>query len=105
MSPRPEPIAYRIEQARPRYDPARAAIPAQGAEMQMMHKLKVIPEPKAGARLVLLPTPAKTPVMRGSGDVSHACGECEAHLIENIFAGQLHGTVIRCPECGSFNEL
>lgn len=73
--------------------------------MQTPHKMKVIPEPKAGTRSVLLPTPAKTPVLRGSGDVSHACGGCEARLIENISAGQLRGIVIRCPECGTFNDL
>ena len=73
--------------------------------MQKARKLKVTPEPETGTRTVLLPTPAKTPVIRGSGDVSHACGECEARLIENISAGQLQGIVIRCPECGTFNEL
>jgi predicted RNA-binding Zn-ribbon protein involved in translation (DUF1610 family) len=77
----------------------------QGAETPMTRRMKVIPEPKAGTRSVLLPTPAKVPVMRGSGDVSHACGECEAHLIENISAGQLQGLVVCCPECGTFNEL
>ncbi len=73
--------------------------------MQTARKMKVISEPGADNRTVLLPTPAKTPVIRGSGSVSHACGECEARLIENISAGQLQGIVVRCPECGTFNEL
>ena len=73
--------------------------------MQTTRKMKVIPEPGVGNRTIVLPTPARMPVMRGSGDVSHACGECGARLIENISAGQLQGIVIRCPECGTFNEL
>ena len=67
-----------------------------------IHKAEIIPEPEKRTRTVIKKN--KSPAFIGSGDISVFCGECEAILISNIFRGQIKRIVIKCPECGNFND-
>jgi DNA-directed RNA polymerase subunit RPC12/RpoP len=65
-------------------------------------KLKVIPEPAKGTRAIIRRD--KAPLMRSEGPVNYVCGKCGTVLLESIQKGQVTGIVLRCPQCGSFND-
>jgi len=67
-------------------------------------RLAVIPEPEPNTRTVLLYTGEGTVVIRGSGPVTMDCGNCGAVLAQNVEMGQLQNLVLRCKNCGAFNE-
>ena len=70
-------------------------------------KMDLIEEPPEGTRTVLIPEVA--PVFRGEGagkgDVNYLCGRCSTILIETMPQGSVRNIVIKCPKCGSFNEV
>jgi hypothetical protein len=66
-------------------------------------KAKIIPEPAPGTRAVI---DQKTlPVAVSSGDVNYLCGTCGVLLIQGIVGDQFNNLVIKCPKCGTFNEM
>ena len=73
-------------------------------------KLKVIPKPAEGTRTVLVPKRNVLPVIKGNippehGGLTFQCGNCGAPLINGVKKGQVRNIVIKCPLCGSYNEV
>ena len=66
-------------------------------------KAKIIPEPAPNTRTVL--NPAKGPAISGNGDFSTLCGNCGVILLKNVQFGQVRNIVIRCSNCGKFNDI
>lgn len=71
-------------------------------------RLRVIPEPEEGTRSVLVPTDDVVgPVINGPGGrgtTDQVCGSCGRVLIAGIAPSQVMEMVIRCPDCGSYND-
>ena len=67
-----------------------------------IHKVEIIPEPEKRTRTII--KTKDIPAFVGNGDISVLCGGCAAILISNIFPGQIKRVVIKCPECGNFND-
>ena len=63
-------------------------------------KLSVIPEPAEGTRTVF--KGETKPLMRSAGSTNYLCGKCGEILVKG---GQAKNIVLRCPSCGSYNEL
>ena len=40
------------------------------------------------------------PLLRGDGDISYACGGCDAVLIEGVSKGDIRSFYALCPRCG-----
>ncbi len=66
--------------------------------------LAVIPEPEPDTRSVLVYTGEGTVVMRGDGNLTIECGNCKAPLVVGLNTSQLQNLVLKCPQCGEFNE-
>jgi DNA-directed RNA polymerase subunit RPC12/RpoP len=80
-----------------------ASKPVETAPPVSGKKARVIPAPAPGTRtLIDQPT---LPVAVSSGDVNYLCGTCSALLIQGMVGDQFNNLVIRCPKCGSFNEM
>jgi DNA-directed RNA polymerase subunit RPC12/RpoP len=60
-------------------------------------RLKVIPAPGIGHVLEAPPT-----LIASDHSVDYTCGHCEAILL-HADEGQVHGVLIRCKKCGSYN--
>lgn len=43
--------------------------------------------------------------IRGSGEITYTCGNCGHILIQNVYRGQISGTIIKCPICGNYNKV
>jgi len=67
-------------------------------------RMMVIPEPEPNTRAVLIYTGEGTVVMQGEGNVTMECGNCSAPLIEGVPTGNIQNIVLKCPQCGAFNE-
>ena len=70
-------------------------------------KAQVIPEPEEGKRTVfnLQFAPAIHGEGEMKGDVSIQCGNYGVTLIDTIKLGAIRNIVVKCPECGSFNDI
>lgn len=70
-------------------------------------KLPVIPEPENGTRSVLVRPPGGelTPFIRSDGPANLLCGNCSLTLVKGVDAGQITNLVLKCPQCGSFNDI
>lgn len=66
-------------------------------------KAKIIPEPSEGTRTILAPPEA--PAIRGDGDLTILCGACNIAICQNIIPGQVENIVVKCPNCGKFNDI
>lgn len=68
-------------------------------------KLKVIAEPDPNTRTVLIYKGEGTVLMAGF-DVGLAltCGQCNAHLVVGVPRENFNNIVIKCNNCGAFNE-
>lgn len=66
-------------------------------------RLPVIPKPAEGTRVVL-EGDAK-PLAKGTGPLNYLCGNCGETLLEGIEKGEVTNIVLRCPYCGSYNDL
>lgn len=68
--------------------------------------LKVIPKPEEGTRTVIQGTNdlRHQAYIRGKGDTSYTCGNCDHVILENVVAGQVRGIVFKCLSCGSYND-
>jgi len=67
-------------------------------------RMMVIPEPAPNTRSVLLYTGPGTVVMRGQWNVTMVCGKCASPLLEGVKTAILQNMVVRCQNCGAFNE-
>jgi DNA-directed RNA polymerase subunit RPC12/RpoP len=70
----------------------------------MDRKLKIIPEPKDGAKTVYA---SKTlPVIKSKGGKdNYLCGNCGAKVGATIIEGKFKNVVLKCPTCGQYNEI
>jgi len=67
--------------------------------------LDVIPEPTPDSRTTFI-LKGLRPAFSGPGDVDFSCGNCGQILIEGAGEGlAIDDVVIKCPNCGSFNEI
>jgi DNA-directed RNA polymerase subunit RPC12/RpoP len=60
-------------------------------------RLKIVSAPPIGHVLEAPPT-----LIASEHSVDYACGRCDAVLL-HAKAGQVHGLLIRCTTCGSYN--
>jgi DNA-directed RNA polymerase subunit RPC12/RpoP len=72
-------------------------------------RLRVIPEPKQGSRSVFV-TDNKSPdfvFINGQSPRTNRydCGRCGKALMLNIDKNSVSNIVIKCPRCGSFNDI
>lgn len=65
-------------------------------------KLRIVAEPETRTRSVVAPDFAG-PVFKGSGQDNGLCGSCGKILVEGL--GSISNVVIKCFDCGSFNEV
>jgi len=91
------PLRFASARVRPR--PSRDESNGRATTM----RLRVIPRPAPGTRTVLMKGSA--PVFTGSGATTCLCGACGLALAKKTSRGQVCDFVIKCPGCGSFNEL
>lgn len=67
--------------------------------------LKVIPEPDPCTRSVFIKTGDGTILFQGHDtSISLDCGKCGAPLIIGLALEQIVNVVVRCNQCGSFND-
>jgi len=68
-------------------------------------RLVVIPEPDPGTRPVFTHGPGDTVFFTGTGtEVSLDCGNCGASLVVGMEREQINGLVLKCSNCGCFND-
>jgi len=68
-------------------------------------RLRVIPKPAEGTRVVLK-SPSKNPtIIRGEGDIDLLCGKCGATLVAGIHEGQVANVVLHCNQCDGYNDV
>lgn len=70
-------------------------------------RLRVIPEPDPETRSVFekLPGAPDSVFFTGSQTMdAHVCGSCHAPLIMGLTLLQFHKLVLRCSQCGKYNE-
>lgn len=66
--------------------------------------LRIIPRPAANTRTVVMK--AAAPVITGrGGSTAYRCGGCRLTLVKGIQKARVINVVIRCPGCGSFNDV
>ena len=72
-------------------------------------RLKVIPEPKQGTRTVFITDNTDPDFVYVQGDSpagrSFECGRCGRPLIVGVERNQVRNVVLRCPQCGSYNDM
>lgn len=67
--------------------------------------LKVIPEPDPNTRAVFIYQGEGTVIFTGyQVGLALVCGSCKSHLVEGMPKGNIQNIVIRCKNCGSYNE-
>lgn len=68
--------------------------------------LRVIAEPDPGSRAVFEKSGAGSLFFQGfDTGLAWVCGQCTAALAAGIQPGQIRGVILRCNQCGSFNEV
>jgi len=69
-------------------------------------KLKVIPEPDPDTRSVFIYNGEGTIAFRGfEVGLALTCGQCNSHLVVGVRRENIKNIVIKCNNCGAFNEL
>lgn len=67
--------------------------------------LRVIPEPDPQTRAVFIRSGDGTVIFQGQEtQTSQDCGACGSPLIVGLRSGQVQGVVLRCNNCGAFND-
>ncbi|EHU5129695.1 SEC-C domain-containing protein [Vibrio vulnificus] len=68
--------------------------------------LTVIPEPDPNTRSVFIYDGEGTTVFQGyDSNLELICGNCSSPLVSGINRNQISNIVIRCKQCGKFNEV
>jgi cytidine deaminase len=68
-------------------------------------QLKVIPESEVKGRAVLTKKDGDNVIVRGNGEYSYTCGNCQQVLLENISDNQIQNMILKCGSCGAYNNL
>ena len=67
--------------------------------------LSVIPEPDPNTRAVFVKADEGTIIFKGTAtEKSFDCGTCGASLAVGVREDQVYGVVIKCNQCGAFND-
>lgn len=67
--------------------------------------LKVIPEPDPGSRSVFIKNGEGSIIFSGrETEISLDCGQCGASLVVGLKQEQIRSIVLRCNQCGAFND-
>jgi hypothetical protein len=67
--------------------------------------LKVIPEPDPGSRSVFIQNGKESIVFSGrETEISLDCGQCGASLVVGLKQDQIRNIVLKCNQCGAFND-
>jgi hypothetical protein len=67
--------------------------------------MRTIPEPARGTRAVFSGRGAGTIAFHGEEEaLSFLCGKCSSTLAKNVKGGQLNNLVLKCNQCGTYNE-
>ena len=45
------------------------------------------------------------PVIKGDGNMTYLCGDCEANLLETVEYKLVRDLVVKCKKCGCTNEI
>jgi DNA-directed RNA polymerase subunit RPC12/RpoP len=67
--------------------------------------MRVISKPSDRTRPILAPTPNVGPVIKGNGNMTYLCGECETSVLETVEYKQVRDLVIKCKKCGSYLDI
>jgi hypothetical protein len=67
-------------------------------------RMTVIPKPEDQEQSVLDATVGR-PVIKGFGPLTYVCGSCGTPLLQQVEFEQVQGVVIRCGNCGEFNQM
>jgi hypothetical protein len=68
-------------------------------------KLKVIPKPADGSRIVVKSDSENSTILfKGKAGHDLRCGECDAVLAEKVGENQFCGPVFLCGGCDSYND-
>jgi hypothetical protein len=74
-------------------------------EIKRRVELKVIPEPDPDSRAVFEKINDGTIIFHGfETDLALTCGKCGSDLAAGMERNQIRGIVLRCKQCGSFND-
>ena len=77
--------------------------PVEGKETISGKKASIIPEPAPGTKTII--DQKVLPIAVSSGDVNILCGSCSSVLFQGMAADTIFNMVVKCPKCGSFNEV
>ena len=45
------------------------------------------------------------PVIKGNGNMTYLCGECETSVLETVEYKQVRDLVVKCKKCGCYNHI
>jgi hypothetical protein len=45
------------------------------------------------------------PVIKGNGNMTYLCGECETSVLETVEYKQVRDLVVKCKKCGCYNDI
>jgi hypothetical protein len=45
------------------------------------------------------------PVIKGNGNMTYLCGECETSVLETVEYKQVRDLVVKCNKCGCYNDI
>ena len=77
--------------------------PVESKETISGKKANIIPEPAPGTKTII--DQKVLPIAVSSGDVNILCGSCSSVLFQGMAADTIFNMVVKCPKCGSFNEV
>lgn len=69
----------------------------------LRRKMQAVPDWTRGRRHPVIGQHA--PIMTGDGDTDHVCAICETTLIASMRIEQVRDLVLKCPRCGTVNEV
>ena len=67
--------------------------------------MRVISNPPDRTRPFLAPAPNVGPVIKGNGNMTYLCGECETSVLETVEYNQVRDLVVKCKKCGSYLDI
>jgi len=72
--------------------------------IQQVHyaHMRVISKPPSQTRQV---APRVGPVIKGDGNMTYLCGDCETTLLETVEYKLVRELVVKCKQCGCTNDI